>query len=59
MAKDRDEPLPPVVRGIKEETELLIRIFDQLFLRTCGVVWEDDIYRIVAAMREGKPKSRR
>jgi hypothetical protein len=59
MAKHRDEPLPEVVRRIKDETNLLIRIFDQFFLRTCGVVWEDDIYPTSAAAREVKPKPRR
>ena len=43
MADNEDESLPASVRDLKEETEELIRIFDEEFLRTCGILWEKDV----------------
>lgn len=43
MAHHDDPELPALVREIKRETEQLIKLFDQVFLRTCGVMWEEDI----------------
>ena len=37
------DDLPPLVREIKQQTEDLIRIFDQALLQTCGIRWEEDI----------------
>ena len=43
MSNHGDQELPVLVREIKQETEQLIRIFDQAFLRTCGIICEKDI----------------
>jgi hypothetical protein len=39
----QDDDLPSIVREIREQTEDLIRLFDQIYLRLCGIRWEEDI----------------
>jgi hypothetical protein len=47
----------PVVREIRKQTDELIRLFDQLYLRLCGIRWEEDIDHALA-VRVG-PRLRR
>jgi hypothetical protein len=32
----------------------MTQAFDQYFLRSCGIAWPDDIYRICTAIRQGE-----
>lgn len=43
MNREQREELPSIVREIKEATEELIQLFDQVFLHLCGIRWERDI----------------
>jgi hypothetical protein len=49
MCNNDDQELPACVREIKRQTEQLIRLFDQAFLRTCGILWEEDMENLPAA----------
>jgi hypothetical protein len=46
MDDDRDIALPALIREIQVETDRLIQIFDQHFLRSCGVAWANDLYEL-------------
>jgi hypothetical protein len=66
MEDDRDIPLPALIREIQVETDRLIQVFDQHFLRSCGVAWANDLdemYLTVSVVvepaedrREGSPR---